>query len=199
MAEGKERPIIFSTPLIPGLLDGSVTMTRRTRGLAMFNAHPEEWVAYQDAFGTWGFKNIRSLVIHKVICPFGEVGDRLWVKETHAIRNDGQQVLHKAGYLEVIKALDLPDIGIKWRSPRFMPRWASRIDLDITAVRLERLQEIKTSFIDLKAEGIPDDMLLPYMSNAFSILWDFLNAKRGYPWDMNHWVWVLGLKKEEDD
>jgi len=88
-----------------------------------------------------------------------------------------------------------------WRSPLFMPRWASRITLQIDEVRVERLQDI--TYEDCKAEGITDAMAhLAVMeisrrqwpdayAAAFADRWDTINARRGYPWDANLWVWVL--------
>ena len=208
----KERSISFTTRLIPGLLDGSITQTRRTRGLEEINKDPDIYTfGGRNSFGEFilDFEELDGGKSCKFIkCPYGEVGDRLWVRETWAIAaetpNEVVDVMYKAD--EGTERFDMKHIiwfdGLKlpkncdiWHSGRFMPRWASRILLEITAIRVERLQEIKKSFIDLKAEGIPDDILLPYMANDFSILWDFLNAKRGYPWAMNPWPWVLGLRR----
>ncbi|KKK61125.1 hypothetical protein LCGC14_3017480 [marine sediment metagenome] len=81
-----------------------------------------------------------------------------------------------------------------------MPRWASRINLEITGVRVERLQEI--TWQDCKAEGITlETDLFPTVNpeskylDRFKRLWDFLNAKRGYGWSANPWVWVIEFKR----
>lgn len=87
-----------------------------------------------------------------------------------------------------------------------MPRWASRITLELTDVRVERVQEISEA--DCKAEGCsrepdhggfygPDGT--PLLKPTFRVLWDSLNAKRGYGWDTNPWVWVLTFKQEKSD
>jgi len=77
-----------------------------------------------------------------------------------------------------------------------MPRWASRITLEITEVRVERVQEI--SLNDIRAEGIPDDRATynaPIQVEKFRTLWDSLNAKRGYSWSNNPWVWVITFRR----
>ncbi|MBA7687968.1 hypothetical protein ES703_96442 [subsurface metagenome] len=125
------------------------------------------------------------------------IGQRLWVREKFAIRNDGRQVMHYAGYQEIIKALDLPDFNIRWKPSIHMPRWASRILLEITDIRVERLQEITGK--DCILEGIPYSYLdFPAGEDeiqSFAQLWDSLNAKRGYGWETNLWVWVISFKR----
>ena len=87
-------------------------------------------------------------------------------------------------------------IDSKWRPSIFMPRWASRILLEITEVRAERLQEITEE--DAVAEGVKSYYTLPSGETTaryhFSVLWDSLNAKCGYGWDKNPWVWVISFK-----
>ena len=87
----------------------------------------------------------------------------------------------------------------KWRSPIFMPRWASRITLEIAHVRMERVQEIRVT--DLVNEGGWEDDRYLGSSNRlrypFIDLWNSKNAKRGYPWDSNPWVWVVEFRKVE--
>jgi len=92
-----------------------------------------------------------------------------------------------------------------WKRPSiFMPRWASRITLEVTAVRVERLQEITEG--DAISEGMSDDLIKkefppsecfrkPTARESFRILWDHLNAKRGFGWDVNPFVWVIEFKR----
>ena len=148
-------------------------------------------------------------------CPYGQPGDRLWVKETWA-ENDKGQLLMKAQYTALREVLDLPSIPIKWQSSMFMPRKHSRILLEITEVRGERVQQINE--VDIAKEGIdvtfhepgkwgidnPCATAVVDLPNGHRIystargcfmqLWDSLNAKRGYPWQGNWWVWPISFK-----
>ena len=113
-------------------------------------------------------------------------GDRLWVRETFYTDNhrqsNGLRILYKAD----------GDTS-SWKSSIFMPRWASRIDLEITEVRVERVQEIT------EADAIAEGAVAYYGSDTawghFSVIWDSINAKRGYGWETNPWVWVISFRK----
>ena len=85
-----------------------------------------------------------------------------------------------------------------WRTPLFMPRWASRITLEITGLRVERLQDITEE--DAVTEGLPprEQTGFDTARYRYHILWDSLNAKRGYAWDSNPWVWVIEFKRLSD-
>nr|WP_010110036.1 hypothetical protein [Burkholderia oklahomensis] len=159
---------------------------------------------------------------YQLPCPHGNTGDRLWVRETHDANRlgnetfpDGSQrwyagIAYRAddGRHEV----DITDSqcrGIEakqwrgWTPSIHMPRWASRITLEITGVRAERLQSISES--DARAEGvtIEDHHMrgycagehLPPSIRAFRDLWDGLNAARGHGWDANPWVWVVEFRR----
>ena len=206
----KETGIIFSSfssDMVRAILEGRKTQTRRTRGLEKINGDPDRWLKAIPVSHTnlWRFEGKDGdLLIVK--CPFGQVGDRLWVKETWALRKDSQQTMTKSEYERISAALDLPKINIKWKSPLFMPRSESRIILPITGIRAERLWQ--TTEEDAKAEGVTT---LPWWDgehtlsqesvtspnfpscyrNGFANLWDSLNAKRGYPWESNPWVWRI--------
>lgn len=180
----KERGIIFSTDMVKAILEGK-TQTRRTWGLDEINKHPEAWCDPKNiADNWWRFESVYDSGEFLVVkCPYGQVGDRLWVKETW--RNLGNnevsepRPIYKADYL-------LNSNQFKWKSPRFMPRWASRIDLEITEVRAERLQEISEE--DAEAEGFkyhidefqPGCSYIVTAKEKFEDKWDSLNAKRGY-------------------
>ncbi len=151
-------------------------------------------------------------------CPYGAPGDRLWVKEAWRPverESDGLDgVLFRAddafvGIENTVEAADLwgaaynnGKYGTKWRSPLFLPRWASRISLEITGVRVERLQDISKD--DAIAEGCshwecghPDCMSEGHYGprGAFVGLWNTVNAKRGFAWESNPWVWVIEFKR----
>jgi len=121
--------------------------------------------------------------------PYGQAGDRLWVRETWAVANyKGQSVgPYVADAEEVVYRADGFDLKGRWRPSIHMPRIASRIDLLIKQVRVERLQQISTD--DAVAEGIKE--LQGGATVEFMNLWDSINAKRGFGWATNPWVWVI--------
>lgn len=237
----KERPILFSAEMVKAILEGRKTQTRRVMkpqpcyqdGIydrlecGFYNPaitdregelYPgaETFGAYTDD-GEWGLP-----------CPYGQVGDKLWVRETHyrfgywaknGFTKTGKQKwtfkpskespgLDGVRYCENSPSYVHPNrdrnlIGWFKRPSIFMPRWASRITLEITNIRIERVQDItKNNAINqVKAEGV--DFMPPYCVgvfgyNAFStfmMYWDSLNANRGYSWDSNPWVWVIEFKR----
>ena len=162
----KETGIIMSGDHPKLILDGTKTMTRRVikpcSTATLFDGSQPEWVFTMAK------------------CPHGQVGDRLWVKETWWQDSDND-IYYKADWQTN------PRNG-KWKPSRFMPRWASRITLEITEVRVERVQEISAA--DCFKEGV--EMYKPIQQ--FQSLWDSLNAKRGFGWEVNPWVWVIRFK-----
>ena len=212
----KEYPIIMSGNHPKLVLDLLKTMTRRTKGLNKINEHPDDWTV--DLQGNIAaFRNIHTGEDVLIRCPYGQVGDRLWVRETHKFTafgfalnafieyKDGEQK-DVTTYIKdgtIVYNQDHPNEH-KWRPSIFMPRWASRITLEITEVRVERVQEIDED--GATAEGITEESQSfnayePHYDlhrrDAFRRLWDSLNAKRGYGWDVNPWVWVIGFRKIE--
>lgn len=193
----KEHPAIFSTEMIPKILDKQKTMTRRAAGLKEINEYPDLWVWFgYDNSGRYSFRFKPGDRILSIRCPYGQVGDRLWVRETWAAPKE-YDALSPVGLWDKPKIWYLAD-GIKpiWagktRSSLFLPRWASRILLEITEVRVERLNQITPE--DCLREGLtlnyqPANALTP----RFHLLWDSLNAKGGHGWDKNDWVWVIGF------
>jgi hypothetical protein len=186
----KERPILFSGPMVRALLDGTKTQTRR---IVEFDHSPTGNPTLMDneepVYWAWGFDHY--------VCPYGVPGDRLWVRETWNRTNPGG-----AEGLYYFKADGCGPHGLNfhgdelWRPSIFMPRAACRLFLEITEVRVERLQDISEK--DAKAEGVlvgePDNQY-PSFRDAYASLWDSLNAKRGYGWDKNPWVWVVTFKR----
>lgn len=178
-----ERPILMSGPMINAIFDGRKTQTRR-----VVKPQPK-WKAHN---GVLAFDDRVNRGIH---CPYGQPGDRLWVRETWAQHPDEAGIIWRA----TDPGWDDNDYGIKWKPSIFMPRWASRITLEVTSVRVERVQDITPR--DVVAEGIyhepgewgPDEAY-DHLIKGFAHLWDQINAKRGYSWDANPWVWVIGFK-----
>lgn len=187
----KETPIIFSSEMVSAILGRHKTQTRRvikptneTRWLVS----PElEWA---DSYVT----NPDNGLIN--YCPYGKKGDQIWVRETWRV-NGNEHDYAIASKDEVFYKVSEPwNTEPKWKPSIFMPRWASRIQLEVEGVRVERLQDISES--DAMAEGV-QYCLVPEHHGcygneaicAFSDLWDQINAQRGYSWASNPWVWVI--------
>ncbi len=173
-----ERPILFSAPMVRAILEGTKTQTRR--------------VVKEAAHGK------------SRACPYGAVGDRLWVRATCAIvgSTDPGHVLYRAsGYKEECQRLRLencpPEDQVRWRPSIHMPRWASRISLEITGARVERLQEISVE--DCIAEGLSTNSrehdAEVHLRDQWKDLWSAINGADS--WNANPWVWVIEFKRVE--
>ena len=126
-------------------------------------------------------------------CPNGQPGDRLWVRETHWINTNEHLAAYAADHAGKMPAHMK---GIKWRSPVTMPRWASRLTLEITSIKVDRVQNISNN--DALAEGIHD--LRTHENNwdmrdCFKSLWDRFHPERNLLWAANPWIWVVEFKK----
>lgn len=227
MIETRERPILFSGPMVRAILDGRKTQTRRVvkwanQEHALVRLRDRYAAPVRDGIGlTWipfGGSPEVPMPPEKIseLSPYGSLGDRLWVRETWATEpqfdnrapadipataHDVSRVLFAGGFVRSYHKL---------RPSIHMPRWASRLTLEITGVRVERLQVISED--DARAEGVkPSDACIVFQAinsathrrapdlentarGAYACLWDALNAKRGYGWDVNPWVWVISFK-----
>ena len=186
----KERPILFSGDMVRAILEGRKTQTRRTvkpqpgdhmripmltQNGWQFMTHPDQ---LRDTVSSWR-------------CPFGIPGDRLWVRETWAEFAGIEpqvEIVYRADKLFDTEAKEHL-IGNKWRPSIYMPRWASRITLEITGIRVERLHDI--SYHDAVAEGC-GGMLEP-ATVYFQCVWKDINGEDS--WNANPWVWVIEFKK----
>lgn len=179
----KERPIIFSAPMVRAILAGQKTQTRReAKGLIGFTAIGQPVTVSRDGFPC------------EYICPYGKPGDRLWVREAWAAPHAHDHLVPRwiPRDARIHYAATEDRGGLIWRSPIFMPRWASRITLEITGIRVERLQDI--SAVDCWAEGIghsPD--VDP--RHEYTELWESLNGAGS--WAANPWVWALAFRRVE--
>lgn len=208
-----EKPILFSGPMVRAIIEGRKTMTRRVvrlrNGEDLHEANDSTFHAVQD--------HGCHVTERKIKCPYGQPGDMLYVKEASWIWCDKVQdgltktgrpkfryvphsrhVVYCADGERPTKGVDCV-IGHLWRykSARFMPRWASRITLRVTSARVERLQEITRE--DAKAEGVEEAEEGSLIGPRFNFmkLWDDINSERGYGWGVNPWVWVVGFEVAE--
>lgn len=193
----KERPILFSAPMVRAILEGRKTMTRRAikpqqMGMLRIAADVGECSRFMDN----GYLHDNDLSYIKDFCPYGRIGDRLWVRETFAEALDGS-FLYRAD--KMYDGMKRGDFSWKWKPSIFMPRKASRIILEITNIRVERLNDISEE--DARAEGAGGERYSGQGFNhcihreAFRTLWDSINDKRGYGFDANPWVWVVNFEK----
>jgi hypothetical protein len=188
----KERPILFSGPMVRAILDGRKTQTRRVvKGLPYAPLAFAEFTA-ADPSGFWGFGHANN-PIHCIHCPYGETGDRLWVRETHCKYGGG--FIYRADYGNLTPISD--GVGGPWKPSIHMPRVASRITLEIVSVRVERLQDISEA--DAMAEGV--ECCSGWIGHAgeprriFCDLWKSINGPES--WAANPWVWVIEFRRCE--
>ena len=149
-----DRPILFSAPMVRALLDGSKTQTRRVvkpeGAVHIFQFRGTTAAAGADEpTGEWGWCGSERVVHKHIHCRYGKPGDRLWVRETWQAVNGNDRARHimtnpqaDRGWLEYAATPRADEPAYKWRPSIHMPRWASRITLDVTGVRVERLQDI---------------------------------------------------------
>ncbi|MFC7408749.1 hypothetical protein [Hydrogenophaga atypica] len=210
----KERPILFSAPMVRALLAGTKTQTRRV----VKQEPPDEvdgccWVdldgVHQFAWTIGEDQDIHPSAT-QFSCPHGQPGDRLWVRETHYLhgiwgvhkdehgkrrwsfhpnRDMGVQLSEPNGFIRG-RSTTVP--GWHRRPSIHMPRWASRITLEVTEVRVERLQDISEA--DAQVEGVYTDPACPAY-DAYAQLWDEINGAGS--WEANPWVWAITFKRVE--
>ncbi len=210
----KSRGILFGPEMVRKILDGRKTQTRRVITLQP----PGRPSLIGD---TWEYSKFGAHVhsdcrYWEKPCPYGVPGDLLYCKENwRFIGTDMNRLGRTHSTQDVVIEYQSDDasrtIEIDWREAEkwmarkrggkpsiHMPKWASRLWLRITDVRVERLQDICLK--DIEAEGIKDDRATwnaPIQQAKFSELWDSINEKRGYGWDANPWCWILTYERTE--
>jgi len=174
-----EKPILFSGQMVRAILDGRKTQTRRiVKPQPASNGKGDRGAEHIGGtwFRVWSQPLGNSTDIH---CPYGVLGDRLWVKETF-------QPVQLASEVTQWRYAATDKKGLaNWKPSIFMPRKASRITLEITALRVERLQAI--SRYDQISEGCSEPV------GEYQRLWERINGKDS--WDANPWVWVVTFKQ----
>jgi hypothetical protein len=197
-----DHPILFSAPMVLALLAGTKTQTRRVaKRMDCLCGHP-----VADHSVSCGYTKLGACGKFTPInaCPYGHPGDRLWVRETWVPTfNRVHGVLYAADheFMAYEQARPLWPCRTNWRPSIFMPRWASRILLEITEVRVQRVQEI--SGWDAIQEGcgieLNDDLDKTIGQRAqqeYTRLWDSINGKRpGCAWVDNPWTWAISFRR----
>ena len=223
----KERPILFSAPMVRAILEGRKTVTRRVVKPQPYIANvADDGMRYWNVSGAVGGR-IRLEPDFLASCPYGQPGDRLWVRESFWKNEDGfkptlllgakatQQVEYDAS-LNDLDREELRQFQYKRKPSIHMPRWASRITLEVTGMRVERLQDISEE--DALAEGLHrieigsgyldryaataaswqeavEQQVTTYEDprNAFRDLWESINGAGS--WNANPWVWAVEFKR----
>lgn len=219
----KERPILFNGEMVRAILEGRKTQTRRIIKPQPFDVTPIQPRSIQILWdgNAHSDKFARGTICK--LCPYGKVGDRLWVRETYVETDSdgGPVVAYKAGghmvHCATVSRNNRTEFVVsgevgtiyppeRWTPSIHMPRWASRITLEITGVRVERLQEISEE--DAKAEGVEygfwhedsrtfstptdeEDEANSSWRDGFGFLWDSIYQN----WAKNPWVWVIEFRR----
>lgn len=229
----RERPIIFNADMVRAVLDGRKTQTRRIMrvqpsadfcpmNMELKTGFNARWytpgLVDKDGYLQPAKKQVFGVAGEDegYTCPFGAVGDRLWVRETfrvHSRATDVATLVYKASEQQSwtqqthrvpIEKCNKPAVVDKWTPSIHMPRWASRITLEITGVRVERLQDISRE--DAISEGGPpshpsiDAVSLDYGFPDFSRSWfgqTWWSIYGEESWQANPWVWVIEFKRVE--
>lgn len=214
----KERPILFSTPMVRAILEGHKTQTRREikhfGNLYHIDKLLCDWYCSGDPYiqdGQWFWElqtDVDDSKHFPLKCPYGQPGDILWVRETWAHNPwsylGGCKYVYRSDYESFPKCeigTTYPAID-KWRPSIFMPKEACRLFLEVTDVRAERLQDISEK--DAIAEGIEknkNEVYKDYLSGefyrhskqSFLTLWTSINGKGS--WESNPFVWVIAFKR----
>ncbi len=206
-----ERPILFTGAMVRAIISGKKTQTRRLVDLS--KAAPRG--------ATITAESIRD----RVRCPYGAAGDRLWLRETWRAEEigtidspwgpsgtDGVRFAADDAFVPIASTREAAEAWVvaydngrhemKWRPSIYIPRWASRIALEVTGVRVERLQDITEA--DILAEGITVPVAaemtglswsdIPTLHIAWEVVWDHINGLRA-PWKSKPWVWCVSFKR----
>lgn len=222
-----EKPILFNTEMVKAVLDGRKTQTRR-----VINRQPSDGWDFETPpvlgsitsphpkkgkFGVFLRRGIGTKFpeVDLIKCPYGQVGDRLWVRETFVIINIDEEFKDRVSKPAYKASMDMiekeyGDIknprgnrfidSFKWKPSIHMRREYSRINLEITDIRVERVQDITEE--DAIREGamtLSDPSSTSVWGRGFARacfrkLWESINEKRGYGWDVNPYVWIVEFK-----
>jgi hypothetical protein len=205
--------LLFQTEMVQAVLEQRKSMTRRTRGLKCVNESPNDWVFDSFDGRFYIFQNLINTQKHLAAkCPYGQVGDILWVRETWCRGYDRAAYRPENYYYKADKGNEfhsLTNKPVKWKPSLFMPKEACRIFLKITNIRVERLQCISEK--DAVLEGVriihfAESKLAVFKNyllkeekgtlnpiRSFFSLWESINGKESL--DSNPWVWVIEFER----
>ena len=207
----RERPIIFSVPMVRAILAGTKTQTRRVVKPQPSGGVSSVYLPFADDPNNWqGYSDLDGRIHWYGRCPYGQPGTTLWVREAWRVvwssDNEPPRELDAAYRFWYEADAPLQDGYGKLRPSIHMPRFASRITLEITSVRVERLQDISEA--DAAAEGVTpkwepgfSGRLMEALGGfsfrpAASAYADFCESLHGPgSWDANPWVWVVEFKR----
>jgi hypothetical protein len=201
--------MIFNGEMVRAILDGRKTQTRRIVKLSH-----ERGMVNPVVRGRNGEISSITCRLAPMLCPFGQPGDRIWVRETWAEAGASapELKLYRANYPEHVPSHyeNVPPVEeIRWTPSIHMPRWASRITLEITGVRVERLQNISDEDVDAEGfagdyptsalpalfPGEPSDWSNLSMQDCYGVLWKSIYGEES--WQANPWVWVITFQRVE--
>ena len=223
MTDIKERPILFSAPMVRAILEGRKTVTRRpvkggqipTEDTSVPAGERQRWSAIGQRDPRYGFcvfgatdAECAKELEEFAPCPYGRRGERLWVRETWYCDHDEVQ---RGPYLQPADMTDLDEARANgdllyaadgltpyeqeqptWKPSIHMPRWASRILLELTDVRVERLQDISREGCIAEGSDLP---VADHLDRAWHVQFQRLWESTGGDWDANPWVWVVEFKQ----
>ncbi|MEX2964243.1 hypothetical protein [Microbulbifer sp. TYP-18] len=214
----KERPILFNGPMVRAILEGRKTQTRRIIKPQPFNGASGE-SAIKQIGGLRDEQTLSQVMTSAwqagfvdTTCPCGEEGDRLWVRETFRLSTHNDCPHYEPCNCRSGVPFYRSDAEIgeeKWKPSIHMPRWASRITLEITNIRVERLREMSQE--DAYCEGVTRELRNSFgyacdeseeifntrqSKETFSFLWESIYGDGS--WDANPWVWVIEFKRVEE-
>jgi hypothetical protein len=195
-----DKPILFSTDMVKAILEGRKTMTRRViKPQPRYHSKGDYWLINTEY---WYDKYKPGFETLKKYCPYPP-GTVLYVREAWAKVSD---------WIEVDPEVGIPDGYIykadwqgaecpRWRPSIHMPKSAARIWLEVTGVKVERVQDILCN--DMLAEGcipktVKGGQWQQWQHDYWRPLWNSLNAKQGYSWEVNPWVWAISFRRKQD-
>lgn len=185
-----ERGMIFNGEMVRAILDGRKTQTRRViKDCTVGRDQISKFIQIGKKFIGCYPEDVPELI--RECCPYGVPGDRIWVRETFCSVPDHEE---PAGCSALLYAADGNGPYGKWTPSIHMPRWASRILLEITDVRVERLNDISEE--DARSEGISGSSARD-IKEAYAALWRSIYGSDS--WQANPWVWVIVFKRIEGD
>ena len=204
MSQVKERPILFSASMVRAILEGRKTVTRRPVKVQPHIDASGNFCVGNSNYGQDGYGKPVTKHFVNGCCPFGKPGDRLWVRETWArVGNCDPGYLTFGATYPACLPPELENIPaaseLRWKPSIHMFRRDSRILLEITDVRVERLQDISRA--DIRAEGLlcppelASDDVSPNYRDWYPAAWRELWESTGGDWNANPWVWVVEFKR----